>query len=407
MNDQFLYSGFSSLAIHAGHQKGSNNAHVTPVYATSSYVFDNAEQGMKIFSGEEKGYMYARFGNPGATEAEEKIAMMEGFKIGEEGTRLPLKAILHSSGMAAISTLLFMNLQKGDKVLTHYSLYGGTDELLQNLLPLFGVTSAMADLNNLEAVHQLLKTDSSIKMIYVETPSNPILRCVDLQVLSSLAKQYGVLIACDNTLATPYLQQPFKYGADFVIHSTTKFLNGHGTAIGGILIGRDTELMVTKGKKTNSLLGSNSNPFDAFLLINGLKTLELRMKQHCINASIVSTFLNDHPSVETVNYNGLPLHPDFELSKKQMRHAGAILSFELKEGFEAGIRFIDKLNMCTRAVSLGTCDTLISHPASMSHAGVSKDLREKYGITDGLIRMSVGLENSEDIIGDLDQALIN
>jgi methionine-gamma-lyase len=155
------------------------------------------------------------------------------------------------------------------------------------------------------------------------------------------------------------------------------------------------------------LLGSNSNPFDAFLLINGLKTLELRMKQHCINASMVSTFLNDHPSVETVNYNGLPLHPDFELSKKQMRHAGAILSFELKEGFEAGIRFIDKLNMCTRAVSLGTCDTLISHPASMSHAGVSKDLREKYGITDGLIRMSVGLENSEDIIGDLDQALIN
>ena len=392
MGDQFLYNGFSSLAIHAGHQKGSNNAHVTPVYATSSYVFDNAEQGMKIFSGEEKGYMYARFGNPVSTEAEEKIAMMEGFKIGETGITLPLKAILHSSGMAAISTLLFMNLQKGDKVLTHYSLYGGTDELFHNLLPHFGVTSVMADLNNLEKVDHLLKTDSSIRMVYVETPSNPLLRCVDLEALSAIAKQYNVLIACDNTVATPYLQQPFKYGVDFVVHSTTKFLNGHGTAIGGILIGRDVELMVTKGKKTNSLLGSNSNPFDAFLLINGLKTLELRMKQHCMNAAIVSTFLNDHPSVARVNYNGLPLHPDFELSKKQMRHAGAILSFELKEGLKAGIKFIDKLNMCTRAVSLGTCDTLISHPASMSHAGVSKDLREKYGITDGLIRMSVGIE---------------
>ena len=406
MEDEFLYDGFSSLAIHAGHQKGSNNAHVTPVYATSSYVFDNAEQGMKIFSGEEKGYVYARFGNPVAAEAEEKIALMEGFKIGEGQTNLALKAILHSSGMAAISTLLFMNLQNGDKVLTHYSLYGGTDELLQNLLPLFGITSVMADLNNLEKVDRLLKSDPSIRMIYVETPSNPTLRCVDLKALSSLAKQYRALIACDNTVATPYLQQPFKYGVDFVIHSTTKFLNGHGTAVGGILIGRDVELMSSKGRKTNSLLGSNSNPFDTFLLINGLKTLELRMKQHCNNATIVSTFLNNHPSVASVNYNGLPLHPDFELSKKQMRHAGAILSFELKEGIKAGIKFIDKLNMCTRAVSLGTCDTLVSHPASMSHAGVSRDLREKYGITDGLIRMSVGIENSDDILADLEQALV-
>lgn len=405
MSEDFFYKGFSSLAIHSGHQKGSNNAHVTPVYASSSYVFDNAEQGMKIFSGEEEGYKYARFGNPNATEAEEIIEGMEGFGIGEDGKNLPLKAILHSSGMAALSTLLFMNLKQGDKVVTHHSLYGGSEELLQKILPLFGVTTIMADLNNLQKVEDILKKDSSVRMVYIETPANPMLRCIDLEALTAVTKKYSVLTACDNTTATPYLQQPFKYGIDFVIHSTTKFLNGHGTAIGGILIGRDIQLMETKGKKTNSLLGNNSNPFDSFLLINGLKTLELRMKQHCSNATIVSSFLEKHPSVSLVHYNGLPSHPDYHLSKKQMLFPGALLSFELKGGLQAGIKFINQLKMCTRAVSLGTCDTLISQPASMSHAGVPKELREKYGITDGLIRMSVGIENSEDIVTDLEQAL--
>jgi methionine-gamma-lyase len=405
MENDFKYSGFSSLAIHAGHHNGAVNAHITPIYASSSYVFDNAEQGMKIFSGEEKGYRYARFGYPGATEAEEKIALMEGFGIGNEKGILPLKAILHSSGMAAISTLMFMNLKKGDKVLTHYSLYGGTDELLNNILPSFGITAVMTDLNDADALNQSLQSDRSIRMLYVETPSNPTIRCVDLQLVTDMAKRYGVLVACDNTVATPYLQQPFKYGVDFVIHSTTKFLNGHGTAIGGVLIGSDIGLMEKKGLKTHFLLGGNSNPFDTFLLINGLKTLELRMKQHCVNAEHVATFLSQHASVAKVHYNGLPVHPDYELCKMQMRHAGAILSFELKGGLHSGVQFINRLKMCTRAVSLGTCDTLISHPASMSHAGVPKNLRDKYGISDGLIRMSVGIENIQDIIFDLEQAL--
>jgi len=403
--DRFSFKGFSSLAIHTGHQKESNNAHVSPVYATSSYVFDNAEQGMRKFSGEEKGYTYSRFGNPGFTEAEEKIALMEGFGIGAGGDSLPLKALLHSSGMAAVSTLLFMCLQKGDKILTHYSIYGGTEEMINKILPAFGIVAVLADLNDPQVVEEIIKKDPAIRMMYIETPSNPTIRCVDIAALSAVAKKYNVLVACDNTVATPYLQQPFKYDVDFVIHSTTKFLNGHGTAIGGILIGKDINFMQTKAKKTHHLLGANSNAFDAFLLINGLKTLELRMKQHCANGADVASFLNDHSAVASVNYNGLSSHPDYELSKKQMRHAGAVLSFELKGGLQAGMQFIDKLNMCVRAVSLGTCDTLISHPASMSHAGIPADLRAKYGIADGLIRMSVGIENIEDILADLDQAL--
>ncbi|MBO9573724.1 MAG: PLP-dependent transferase, partial [Chitinophagaceae bacterium] len=204
---------------------------------------------------------------------------------------------------------------------------------------------------------------------------------------------------------TPYLQQPFKYGVDFVFHSTTKFLNGHGSAIGGVLIGRDINFMSGPASKFYKLLGGNSNPFDAFLLIQGIKTLPLRMEKHCSNARIVAEYLSKHPAVSKVNYNGLIAHPDYQLSKKQMRHAGAVLSFELKNGLEAGKQFINRLTMCTRAVSLGTVDTLISHPASMSHSGMNSADRIKSGISDGLIRMSVGLEASADILRDLEQAL--
>ena len=220
-----------------------------------------------------------------------------------------------------------------------------------------------------------------------------------------LAKKYGALLTVDNTFATPYLQQPFKYGADFVFHSTTKFLNGHGTAIGGVLLGKDLEKMNTTVWKWHTLMGGNSNAFDAFLLSLGMKTLEIRMDRHCSNAMEVAHFLEKHAAVKKVNYNGLESHPDYAISKKQMRHPGALLSFELKGGFQAGKDFIDKLNMCTRAVSLGTLDTLISHPASMTHSGLSQEEREKYGISDGLVRVSVGIENIQDILTDLEQAL--
>ena len=220
-----------------------------------------------------------------------------------------------------------------------------------------------------------------------------------------MAKQYGKLTACDNTFATPYLQQPFRFGIDFVIHSTTKFLNGHGTAIGGVLVGTDIEFMNTKATKTHRLLGGNSNAFDAFLLTNGMRTLEVRMQRHCENAMKVAEFLDAHPAISKVNYNGLSTHPDYAVSQKQMKHPGAMMSFELEGGFDAGVQFMNKLQMCTRTVSLGTCDTLLSHPASMSHSSVPRENRLEYGITDGLIRLSVGIENIEDILADFGQAL--
>ena len=212
-------------------------------------------------------------------------------------------------------------------------------------------------------------------------------------------------MSCDNTFATPYLQQPFKYGIDFVVHSTTKFLNGHGTAIGGILLGKDLEFMNTRAAKVQKLLGGNSNPFDAFLLIQGIKTLEIRMERHCSNAMQIANYLEKHPAVSKVNYGGLASHPDHAVAMKQMRHPGGMLSFELKKGLQGGIDFMNRLKMCVRTVSLGTVDSLLSHPASMTHHSVPKEQREKYGITDGLIRMNVGIEDVRDIVRDLEQAL--
>ena len=399
--------GFGSTAIHSGHSTEGNYAHLTPIYATSTYVFDNAEQGMRRFKGEEDGYIYGRWGNPSMTEPEEKIAALESFGLEENGQPLELKAILHSSGMAAISTLMLGTLKAGDKILSHFSLYGGSQELMEKVLPPLGIETIIADLRDTQKAREIIEKDPAIKMLYLETPANPTIQCVDIEVLTLMAKENKLIVAADNTFATPYLQQPFKYGVDFVIHSTTKFLNGHGTAIGGVLLGKDMELMYGRMEKVHRLLGGNSNSFDAFLLTQGMRTLEIRMERHCANAMSVAQFLASHPAIAKVNYLGLPSHPDYATAKKQMKHPGPMLSFELKGGLEAGKNFIDKLQMCVRAVSLGTCDTLVSHPASMTHFGVSKEKKEEYGITDGLIRMSVGIENIEDILSDLTQAMQN
>jgi methionine-gamma-lyase len=399
MDKSFPLSGFSSVAVHGGHHQDPMYAHQVPIYASSTYVYDTAEQGMRRFSGKEEGYIYSRWGNPTITEAAEKIAALETF-----GSDVQVKGILHSSGMAAISTLMIATLKPGDKILTHFSLYGGTDEMVKKILPAFNITAEIVDLRDLNKAEAAMRS-GQVRMLYLETPANPTIQCVDIETLAKMAKQYNILVACDNTFATPYLQQPFRYDVDFIVHSTTKFLNGHGTAIGGILLGKDIELMNGYVTKVHRLLGGNSNPFDAFLLIQGIKTLELRMDRHCHNAMETANFLEQHKAIANVNYTGLASHPDHAVAMKQMKHPGGMLSFELKKGLQAGIDFMNKLKMCVRTVSLGTCDTLLSHPASMSHHGVPKEEREKYGITDGLIRMNVGIENVKDILTDLEQAL--
>lgn len=406
MKTSFPLTGISSVAIHASGHDNADFAHLTPIYASSTFTFDTAQQGSDRFAGADKTTIYSRWGNPTFTTAEETIAALEAFGLtGDDGKPLQLKALLHASGQAAMATLFLGTLKAGDTILSHFSLYGGTHELMLKVLADTGIKTTIIDMRNLNLVEDAIKKDPTIKLVHIETPANPTIRCVDIEAVALLAKQKEIIVSVDNTFATPYLQQPFKYGADFVFHSTTKFLNGHGTAIGGVLLGKNLELMRTSIWKWHILLGGNSNPFDAFLLTQGMKTLELRMERHCHNAMEVAGFLANHPAINQVNYNGLNTHPDYAISMKQMRHPGALMSYDLKGGLEAGQRFIDALQMCVRAVSLGTVDTLVSHPASMSHASLKREERITYGITDGLIRMSVGIENIADILNDLEQAL--
>ncbi len=404
--NKFPFSGFSSVALHAGDHHFGEGAHLPPIYATSTFTFDTAEQGMQRFAGKEDGYIYTRWGNPSFAVAEQCIEALESFGIkNKEGEPLQLKALLHASGQAAMATMFLANLKAGDTMLSHYSLYGGTHELIHKVLGQNGINTIIVDMRDLNVVEETIKQNPSIRLVHIETPANPTIQCVDIEEVSKIAKQYGLIVTVDNTFASPYLQQPFKYDVDFVFHSTTKFLNGHGTAIGGVLLGRDLDFMHTKATKWYKLLGGNANPFDAYLLTIGMKTLEVRMERHCSNAVAVADFLQQNDAIAKVNYNGLASHPDYAIACKQMRHPGAMLSFELKGGLDAGKQFIDRLQMCVRAVSLGTVDTLLSHPASMSHFGVSREERLQYGITDGLIRMSVGIENIADILNDLEQSL--
>jgi len=284
-------------------------------------------------------------------------------------------------------------------------LYGGTTELFKKILAPCGIEPLFTDLHDLTQVEELLKANPDIQLLYFETPANPTMACVDIEQLCRLAKQYNCLTAVDNTFCTPYLQQPFQFGADFIIHSTTKFLNGHGNSIAGVIIGRDLELIEKKVWVAMKLMGTNCNPFDAWLVNNGLKTLALRMDRHSANAQQIAEYLEQHPKVSQVNYNGLPSHPDHEIAKKQMQQFGGMLSFELAAGLDAGIQFMNAIRLCTLAPTLGDVDTLVLHPASSSHINVDRDLRLKNGITDGLIRLSVGIEDVEDLINDLSRAI--
>lgn len=400
------FLGLSTTAIHSANNKNNEQSHLVPVYASSTFYFDSADEGMEKFANENKSNVYSRWGNPTFKAVEETIEALESFQLKDENNnQLTLKALLHSSGQAASSTLFFSNLKSGDTILSHQALYGGTQESMQKNLFNAGIRCILIDFNDVGIIEKTIQENTSIKLIHIETPCNPTLTCFDIEAITKIAHSYHIKVSVDNTICTPYLQQPFKYGVDFVMHSTTKFLNGHGNAIGGILLGRDIEFMKTIAWKWHVLLGGNSNPFDAFLLHQGLKTLEIRMQAHCLNANLVANFLNEHSSVQYVNYTGLSTHKQNKLATTQMKNHPPLISFELKGGFEAAKKFIDKLKICVRAVSLGTVDTLVSHPASMSHFGIPKEVRIATGITDGLIRMSVGIENFEDLKMDLMQAL--
>jgi len=390
-----------TLVVRENGEHRSTAPHVLPIYATSSFVFEDSNQGIDIFKNIESGHVYSRYANPTVDSVADKIALLEGY-----GSNLTPYAVMTSSGMAAISTLLMGVLKAGDKVLTQGDLYGGTTELLKSILGNFGVETIFTDLKDLAGTELLLRTEENIRMVYCETPSNPVLACYDIAALASMAHQYGALCAVDNTFATPLLQQPLVLGADFVIHSTTKYLNGHGNSIAGVVVGSDRALMRAGVWKAMKLAGTNCSPFEAWLTANGMKTLSLRMERHCSNAMKIATFLSEHPAVERVNYPGLPSHPDYELATRQMSGGfGGMLSFELKAGMEGAIRCMDSLGLCTLAPTLGDVDTLILHPASSSHLAVPREIRMENGITDGLIRVSVGIENPDDLIADLDQAI--
>jgi len=386
--------GLGTTAIHAGTLKNLYGTLAMPIYQTSTFIFDSAEQGGRRFALEEAGYIYTRLGNPTTTVLENKIAALE---EGEAG-------IATSSGMGAISSTLWTVLKAGDHVVTDKTLYGCTFALMNHGLTKFGIEVTFVDTSNLDEVKNAMKENT--RVVYLETPANPNLKIVDLEALSKIAHTNpNTLVIVDNTFATPYMQKPLKLGADIVVHSVTKYINGHGDVIAGLVVTNKELADQIRFVGLKDMTGAVLGPQDAYYIIRGMKTFEIRMERHCKNAKKVVEFLNKHPKIEKVYYPGLETHPGYEIAKKQMKDFGAMISFELKGGFEAGKTLLNSLKLCSLAVSLGDTETLIQHPASMTHSPYTKEEREAAGITDGLVRLSVGLENIEDIIADLEQGL--
>lgn len=388
-----------SLCVREYPDNRTTQPHQLPIYATSSFAFENMEEGIDIFTGKKSGHVYGRYGNPTVDIVGQKIADLEAYQTG-----LNAFGYLTSSGMSAISTVILSLLKNGETILTQGDLYGGTTELLLKVVNNSGIKTIFTDLTDADAVEQLCLANRTIKMIYLETPANPTMKCIDIRTVARIAKKYGVFTCVDNTFCTPLIQQPLSMGVDFVIHSTTKFINGHGNSIAGVIVGHDE-----KYKKqiwtTLKLLGTTCSPWEAWLINNGLKTLAIRMQRHAENAMEVALYLDKHPRVKVVNYNGLPGHPYHEIAKKQMKNFGGMLSFEIDAQLAEVLQILNKLKFCTLAPTLGDVDTLVLHPATSSHLNVDKSQREANGISDGLVRLSVGIEDVNDIIFDLEQAL--
>ncbi|MFH0945865.1 MAG: PLP-dependent aspartate aminotransferase family protein [Planctomycetota bacterium] len=382
-----------SIAVHAGNTKTEFLAAVPPIYQTSTFAFESAEQGAALFAGERKGYIYSRMLNPTVEALENSVAALEGGHAG----------LACGSGMAAISTSLMALLKSGDHVVCSEAVYGPTCTLVDGILARFGIESSLVDTANLDEVRAAIKPNT--KVVYVETPCNPTLLISDLEQISKLAHGGGALVVVDNTFMSPVLQRPFDFGVDVVVHSLTKFLNGHADVVGGMIVVRDQE-MYTRMRKTLNHLGGVLPPMEAFLVHRGIRTLALRMQRSTENAQKIAEYLEAHASVDWVRYPGLKSHPQYELAARQMKAPGGIISFELSGGIDAGRCMMNSVKLCTLAVSLGGVETLIQHPASMTHASMGAAARKQAHITDGLVRLSVGIESADDLIADLDQALV-
>ncbi|MDY3006543.1 methionine gamma-lyase [Anaerococcus porci] len=394
MTDIKKERGFATNTIHKGSYKDGFGSLGLPIYQTSTFIFDNAEQGGRRFALEEGGYIYSRLGNPTNNALEEKLAALEGAEA----------AVSTSSGMGAITSSIWPFIKAGDHILACKTLYGCTFAFL-NEIKKFNVDVDFIDMTDINELKKSVKDNTRI--IYLETPANPTLDIIDIEAVANLAKQNSsdTLVIVDNTFATPYLQNPLKLGADIVVHSATKYLNGHGDVVAGFSAGSKELMTQVRFVGQKDFTGSVLSAHDAFLIFRGMKTLEVRMKKHVENAKKIVEALKGNKNIEKIYYPGLSDFKNHDIAKKQMKDFGAMIAFEVKGGIESGRIVMNNVKLCSLAVSLGDCETLIEHPASMTHSTYTEEALKEAGIAPGLIRLSVGLEDSEDIIEDLLQAL--
>ncbi|NBM77979.1 methionine gamma-lyase [Proteus sp. G2659] len=386
---------FNTQAIHYGYSPlDSQGALVPPIFQTSTFVFPTAQYGADCFAGKEKGHFYSRISNPTLDLLEKRLAKLE---KGEA-------AIVFSSGMGAITSGCWSLLKPDDELIADMTLYGCTFAFFNHGLAKFGVKIKHVDLTNLEKLKEAITEKT--KLIFFETPANPNMRVSDIAKISEIAHQHNILVMVDSTYCSPYLQQPLGLGADIVVHSMTKYLSGHGDVTAGAIITTHELADKIRVEGLKDMTGACLSPHDASLILRGIKTLGIRMEQICENAQRIAQYLEDNPKVETIYYPGLASFPQYELTKRQMRLAGGMIAIELKGGIKAGREFLNRLNLFSRAVSLGDCESLAQHPATMTHATYSAEERQRHGISDGLIRLSIGLEDVEDLIADLKQALV-
>ena len=385
--------GFNTKLVHAGDYEDMFGSAVTPIYQASTFQFKDAKHGGDCFAGRADGYIYTRIGNPTIDALENKLAELEnGFR-----------GIALASGMAAVSTVYMALLGQGKHIVSTNAVYGPSRAILERDFSRFGVEYSFIDTTDLDAIEKAIRPNTAL--LYIETPTNPTIEITDIAKAAKIAHKHNILVCVDNTFCSPYTQRPLDLGADIVLHSVTKFINGHADIVGGAIVAKDPEVY-KKLRQTMVYLGGNMDPHQAYLTSRGVKTLALRMDKSQESAMKIAQYLENHPKIAWVKYPGLKSHPQYELAKKQMSGFGTMMSFEVKGGLKAGETLMNNVHLCMLAVSLGGVETLIQHPASMTHAGLSPQAREEAGITDGLVRFSVGIEEAEDIIADLEGAFV-